>query len=54
MCTMFMLKQFRDKLCKMANLLPTEMEKEYLEKLVKMLSTGVAEAVTKPEGEKRG
>ena len=51
---MFMLKQCRNKLCKMAHLLSTDMEKSYLEQLVKMLSTGVASAVTKPEGGKGG
>ena len=54
MCNMFTLKQCRNKLCKMAHLLPTEMDKAYTEQLVKMLSTGVAAEVTKPEGGKRG
>ena len=52
-CNMFTFKQCRNKLCKMAHLLPTEMEKSYTEQLVKMLSMGVAKAVTKPEGGKR-
>ena len=52
-CNMFMLKQCRNKLCKMALLLPTEMYKAYPEQLVKMLSTGVAAAATKPKGGKR-
>ena len=51
---MFMLKQCRNKICKMAHLLPTEMYKAYPEQLVKMLSTGVSAAVTKTEGGKRG
>ena len=51
---MFMLKQFRNKLCNMASLLPTEMDKAYPEQLLKILRTGVAAAVTKPEGGKRG
>ena len=38
----------------MAHLLPTEMDKAYLEQLVKILSTGVATAVKKPKGVKRG
>ena len=36
------------------NLLPTEMDKAYPEQLVKILRTGVAAAVTKTKGEKRG
>ena len=51
---MFTLKQCRNKLFKMAHLLLTEMNKAYPEKLVNMMSTVVAVAVTKPEGEKRG
>ena len=47
---MFTLKQYRNKLCKMAHLLPTDMDQAYPEQLVKMLSMGVAAAVTKPEG----
>ena len=38
----------------MAHLLTKEMEKAYPEQLVKMLSTGVASAVTNPGGGKRG
>ena len=38
----------------MAHLLPTEMDKAYIEQLVKILSTGVATAVKKPKGVKRG
>ena len=41
-CNMFTLKQCRNKICKMAQLLQTYMEKEYPEQLVKMPSTGVA------------
>ena len=48
------LKQCRNKICKMAHLLPTDMDKAYPEHLVKMLSTGVAAAVTNPKGGKRG
>ena len=44
-CNMLMLKQCMKKLCKMAQLLTTEMEKAYPEKIVNMLSTGVAAAV---------
>ena len=44
-CNMFTLKQCRNKLCKMALFLPTDMEKAYPEQLVNMLSTGVAAAV---------
>ena len=53
-CNMFSLKQCRNKLCKMVHLLPTDMYKSYPEQLVKILSTGVAAAVTKLEGGKRG
>ena len=53
-CNMFTLKQFRNELCKTANLLPTDTDKAYLEQLVKMLSTGVAAAVTQLVGGKRG
>ena len=53
-CNMFTLKQCRDKLCKMAHLLSTEMYRAYPEQLVKILNMGVAVAVTKPEGVKRG
>ena len=45
MCNMFILKQCRNKLCKMVHLLPTEMYKAYPEQLVKMLITVVAAAV---------
>ena len=38
----------------MAHLLLTDMDKEYSEQSVKMLSTGVAVAVTKSEGGKGG
>ena len=48
-CNMFTLKQFRNKLCKMAHLLPMEIDKAYSEQLVKMLITGVAAVVTKPK-----
>ena len=37
-CNMFKLKQCRNKLYKMAHLLPTEKDKEYPEQLVNMLS----------------
>ena len=53
-CNMFTLKQCSNNLFKMAHLLPTDMDKAYLEQLVNMLSTGVAAAVTKPEGGKSG
>ena len=53
-CNMFTLKQCINKLCKMAHLLPKETDKEYMEQLVKMLIMGVAAAVTKPDGVKRG
>ena len=49
-----MLKQCINKLCKMAHLLPTDMDKAYPEQLVKMLIMGVAAAVTKPGGGKGG
>ena len=52
-CNIFTSKQCRNELCKMAHLMPTEMEKEILDSLVNMLSTGVAEAVTKLEGGKK-
>ena len=51
---MFLLKQCWNKLCKMAHLLPTDIDKAYPEQLVKVLSTGVAVAATKPKGGKRG
>ena len=51
-CNMFKLKQCSNKLCKMAHFLPTEMNKAYPEQLVKMLSSGLAAAVTKTEGGK--
>ena len=54
MCNMFMLKRCRNKICKMVHFLPTEIDKAYPEQLVKMMSTGVAAALTKPEGGKRG
>ena len=38
----------------MVHLLPKDMDKAYQEQLVKMLSTGVAAAVTKPKEGKRG
>ena len=38
-CNMFTLKQCRNKLCKMAHLIPMDMDKEYPEQLIKMLST---------------
>ena len=44
-CNMFTLKQCRNKLCNMAHLLTTEMDKAYTEELVNMLSTGVATAI---------
>ena len=53
-CNMFAVKEFSNKLSKMMNLLPTEMDKAYPEQLVKMMSTGVAAAVRKTNGEKRG
>ena len=52
-CNMFTLKQCRDKICKMAHLLLTDMDKAYPEQMVKMLITGVAAAVKKTEGVKR-
>ena len=52
-CNMFTLKQCRNKLCKMAHLLTTDIDKTYPEQLVKMLITGVSAAVTKNEGGKR-
>ena len=54
MYNMFTLKQYRNKLCKMDYLLPTEMDKAYPEQLVKMLSTGVVVAVFKSAGVKGG
>ena len=53
-CNMFTLKQYRNKLCKILHLLPTEMDKAYPEQLVKILSTGVAAEDTNPKGGKRG
>ena len=53
-CNMFKLIQCRNKLCKMAHLLPTDIEKGYPEQLVKMMRTGVAATVTKPDGGKMG
>ena len=53
-CNMFTLKKCRNKLCKMAHLLPTETDKAYPEQLVKMMITGVAAVVTKPKRGKRG
>ena len=53
-CNMFTLKQCINKICKMAHLLLKDMDKEYPEQLVNMISTGVEAAVTKPEGVKRG
>ena len=49
-CNMFTLKQCRNNICKMAHLLPTEKDKSYPDQLVKIMSTGVAAAVTKPKG----
>ena len=54
MCNTFTLKQCRNKICKIAHLIPTDMDRAYPEQLVKMMSTGVAAAVTKTEGGKRG
>ena len=54
MCNMFKLKQSSNKLCKMAQLLLTDMDQEYLKKPVKILGTGVSAVVTKPEGGKMG
>ena len=54
MCNIFILKQCRNKLCKMAHLLLTDMDKAYPEKLVNMLSTVLVVAVTKPGREKMG
>ena len=48
-CNMFTLKQCRNNICKMTHLLPTKMDKEYPEQLVKILSTGVVAAVKKPK-----
>ena len=42
---MFTLKQCRNKLCMMDNLIPTEMDKAYPEQLVNVMSMGVAAAV---------
>ena len=53
-CNMFTLKQCINKICKMAHLLPTDMDKVYPEQLLKKLSMGVAEAVKKPKGGKKG
>ena len=53
MCNVFTLKQCRNNICKMAHLLPMEMDKAYTEELVKILSTGVAASVTKPNRGKR-
>ena len=53
-CNMFTLKNCSNKLCKMAHLIPTDMDKAYPDQLVKMLRTGVIAAVTKPKGGKRG
>ena len=53
-CNMFMVKQCRNKICKMSHLLLKDMDKAYPEQLVKMLSTGLAAAVTKSEGGKKG
>ena len=53
MFNMFTLKQCRNKLFKMAHLLPADMDKAYPEQLVKMLSTGVAAIVTKFGGGKK-
>ena len=50
---MFTLKQYRNNLCTMAYLLPTDMDKSYPDQLVKILSIGVAAEVTKIEGGKR-
>ena len=51
---MLILKQFRNNICKMEHLLPTDMDKAYPDQLVNMMSTGVAEAVKKPKGGKPG
>ena len=53
-CNMLTLKQCSNKLCKMAHLLPTEIKRAYPEQLVNMMSMGVAAAVKKIEGGKRG
>ena len=53
-CNIFTMKQFRNKLCKMVHLLPTDMDKAYPEQLVEILSMRVTTAVTKPEVGKRG
>ena len=53
-CNMSTLEQCSNKLYKMEQLLPTEMEKSYPEQLEKILSTGVAAAVTKLNGRKGG
>ena len=53
-CNMFTLEYCRNKMCKMAHLMQTEMYKGYPEKLVKIMSKGVAAVVTKPEGRKTG
>ena len=53
-CNMFTLKQCSNKLCNMAHLLLTDMNKAHLEQLLMMMITGVAAAVTKTEGGKRG
>ena len=53
-CNMFTLKQCRNKICNMAHLFSTDTDKTYPEQLVNILGTGVAAAVTKTEGGKRG
>ena len=47
-------QHFHVEIVLMSHLMPMDMEKAYTEKLVKMLITRVAVAVTKPEGGKRG
>ena len=47
MGNMFTLKKCRNKLCNMAHLMPTEMDKGYPEQMVTMLSKGVETLITK-------
>ena len=53
-CNIFTLKQLRNKICKMAHFLPTNMDKAYPWQLVKILITGVAAAVFKTRWRKKG
>jgi hypothetical protein len=53
-CSMFALKICMNTTCKMAHLYPEEMDKAYPEKMVAMLSKGVAALIIKPEKKKGG